>query len=142
MKLILFFLLIPLSSICQEPPKGSNTIVVKGITFAQVISSLLDSGYSIQAKDTLDKTVITEFKGERKTGMNYRIRIRVKDSVAYITGQYKLGLSIRAGLIATDPNELTECEYRGWRTGAYRIIFAKLDQFARSLTGSITYAKL
>lgn len=142
MKRLILIVLMPCFCTAQEPDKGSNTIVVKPVAFQQVISVLLDAGYTFASKDTVDKVALTEFKSEQKTKMNYRIRARVKDSCLYLSGQFKLGLEIHSGLLSSDPNELSEIQYSGWRTGAYRIMFAKIKQVADSLHSPVTYVKL
>jgi hypothetical protein len=86
--MISLFLLVSTSLVAQIPPK-SKIIIVKGVSFIQVCSQLLDSGYTIEKKDNDLLTVRTEEKQYPKYwNAKYRINIRVKDSIAYISGTF------------------------------------------------------
>lgn len=142
MKRLIIALLIPLTALSQQPANGDNVIAVKDITFSKAAAILLDAGYSFKSKDSADCIVLTEFRPYSSGGgLNYDVRLRVKDSVAYISGHWKMNVQIRSGMFASDPNELREACWKGWRTGGYRMVFSKLQEIAAKLGGSISYAK-
>ena len=61
--------------------------MVKGVSFKDVCNRLLDSGYSIQTKDNDLERVRTEPEQYPKYwNAIYVVNVRVKDSVAYISG--------------------------------------------------------
>lgn len=84
----LLLLLLPVISTAQVP-RNAKTIIVKNVSFAEVCSQLLDKGYIIEKKDDHLQTVRTEQR-RYTIGWNaaYKMDIRVKDSVAYITGTF------------------------------------------------------
>lgn len=90
MKYTLLFLLLPVTGLAQTTiPPGAKTIIVKGVAFSEVCNALLDSGYSLEKKDAELQVVRTEPKVYPKYwNAAYKINIRVKDSVAYITGTF------------------------------------------------------
>lgn len=70
-------------------PKDVNVIIVKGVSYEEVLNRLLDSGYKIDKKDSELKTVLTEHKPYPKYwNAAYRLFIRVKDSIAAIQGTF------------------------------------------------------
>lgn len=89
MRLIIAFLLLAGTAAAQTIPNKANLVKVKGVTFAQVCNVLLDSGYVIEKKDAELQTAITEMR-EYKNSYNaaFKIRIRVKDSVATMTAYF------------------------------------------------------
>lgn len=141
MKRLLLILLLPVAAFSQDPAKGDNIILVKNVNFSKASSVLLDAGYTFKTKDTADQILLTELMPYPGGGLNYCIRLRVKDSTAYLSGQWKMNFQVRAGMFASDPNELMESCYRGWRTGGYRMAFSKLQEVALKLGGTVSYAK-
>lgn len=86
--LIGLFLIFTFNTFSQIPPKA-KTIVVKGVSFNEVCNKLLDSGYSIDKKDTELQTVRTEERQYPKYwNAKYRINVRVKDSIAIFSGTF------------------------------------------------------
>lgn len=84
----LIFILFPVLCTAQIP-RNANTIIVKGVSFSEVCSQLLDKGYSIDKKDDQLQTVRTEPKKYPKYwNAAYKINIRVKDSLAYISATF------------------------------------------------------
>jgi len=143
MKKLLFCLFFtPIFSFSQEPPKGSNVILISPATFQEISVLLLDKGYTFSNKDTSDKILLTEFRTETKSKMNYRIRARIKDSTLFLSAQFRLGMEFKFGGVSNDPQELQDAQYKGWKTGAYRIIFEKIQDIATMLNGKISYSKL
>ncbi len=102
------FLFVYLPVFSQQ--KGDKTIIVKGVSFMEVCTNLLDKGYSIDKKDTELQTVKTEETQYPKFwNAKYRINVRVKDSVAYISGTFEdVGADIfRRGLCLPSDNKMT-----------------------------------
>lgn len=88
MKVLIIIFFLPFAAAGQVLP-NANTIIVKGVGFGQVCNALLDSGYVIDKKDNDLQTVRTESKEYPKMyNAAYKISVRVKDSVAYITGTF------------------------------------------------------
>ncbi|MBS1668371.1 MAG: hypothetical protein JST58_13425 [Bacteroidetes bacterium] len=85
--ILISFVFLTLSAVAQDILPDANTIVVKKISFIEICNALLDAKYSIAQKDNDLQTLKTELR-EYPTLWNatYILNIRVKDSVAYITG--------------------------------------------------------
>ena len=117
MKKIIFILLLsPLLSAAQEIPNKARTILVKGVSFNEVCSALMDSGYVIESKDNELMTARTEpIEYPKYWNGAYKIQIRVKDSVAYFTGLYKVpyltGIRVGSGLYDKNPWSQTDYIY-------------------------------
>jgi len=86
LSLILFMPIICLSQI----PKRANTIIIKGPTFKEVATALLDAGYTIEKSDSSLQTIKTEWKDGTGKDKLVRLRLyaRIKDSSAIIRGEY------------------------------------------------------
>lgn len=85
---LLFLLLLPVFSQAQIPNKA-NTIVVKGVTFDEVCSALLDKGYFIEKKNEGLGTVKTEIRVyPKRYNAAYIVNVRIKDSAAYFSGTF------------------------------------------------------
>lgn len=142
MKKIFILLLLPCFCNAQDIPKFANTIFVKGVTFAQVKSALLDSAYFIDLQNEQDGTIITTEKnvdpyrlfGQNTDRWHIILNIRVKDSIAKISGQI--------WYVEQKPKQWRPIEY--WRStiSAPHAIFMNMDKVAQSLHGQVTYAKL
>ena len=86
-RVITILFLLPFLVSAQTIPKDVNVIIVKKVGFLEVCNALLDSGYTISKKDNDLQTVSTEVKQfPRLWNATYVVNIRVKDSVAYISG--------------------------------------------------------
>jgi len=71
----------------QTIPKEANIIIVKPVGFTELCNALLDSGYTIDKKDNELQTARTEPRHYPKLwNATYIVNIRVKDSIAYISG--------------------------------------------------------
>jgi len=145
MKLLFLALLLPLTGRSQDIPKFSNTILVKGVTFKQAKSALLDSAYFIDQQNEQDGTIVTKPKGFEKNDVRTLIiYVRVKDSVARITGAWNNNFNYRAqsgGLGSVDKTQFHPVEYWKSSISVQHFAFLQLDRYARSLGGEITYAK-
>jgi hypothetical protein len=121
---------------CQEAPKGSNMIIAKGVSFKTTVDKVFDLGFFIDRQDSTIGTIITTAK-EFENGVWYFIlQIRIKDSVAYISGQVKYLITI-SGL----PPEYGPVINKGMKGSAYRVAFGKMDELAKSLSKDVSYKK-
>lgn len=140
-RLILLSLIIPLNLMSQQILPNANVIVAKNVTFLQACNALLDSGYIIHFKDNELMTAETDQRQYPKYwNATYRIKIRIKDSCAYITGDFTAppggGLFYNERVInRTDKTGKTKPK------SVDGSIFILLDAFAHSLSSDITYAK-
>lgn len=128
----------------QEIPKKATAIVVKGVSFDQVLNGLVDQNYFIDKKDDALKTVVTIarhidqssteiFKDNTKRLIKVIFYIRVRDSVANISGQFN-------DEIFHDPN-YDQISYRGAKGSAFMLSWDCMNDFAKSLKGEISYIK-
>lgn len=84
---VIILLLLPSFSLAQPIPRNANTIVVRGISFAEACGRLLELGYSIESKDNDLMTARTERRlFPDKYNAEYAINIRVADTALYISG--------------------------------------------------------
>jgi hypothetical protein len=140
MRTIFLLLLAPLWAMSQEPPKGSNEIIVKGISYQDALQHLMDLGYIIDKHDAELGQITTAPKAD-KNGYSRIFAIRVKDSTAFITGTYNLNMTFGSSLMKQN-SSYDPIQYTGWKTGANRIEFGYMDELARAMGGTVTYGKL
>lgn len=136
--LTLAFLLMAGSVAAQT--KGDDQIQVKGVSFHQVVSGLLDAGYQVQSLDSNYQTVTTEFrnvplKSGRKSTVFASFYIRVKDSTAFITGKWYSDLFSGRNPSNAEKNDVK------LTSGASKFIFESMDKFAQGLDGEIKYGE-
>jgi|SRR5688572_33339120 len=137
---ILFFAF-HLSSSGQAIPSKANTILVKGVSFTEICTALLDAGYSIEKKDSELQTVRTEPKKYPKYwNATYVVNIRVKDSTAYISGKFT-GAS--GGLFKDDPiYNHTNKKGETHEKSMFGYPFLLLNEFAQSFKKEVSYQTL
>ncbi len=133
MKSLLLVLFIPTVVFCQK--RGDNQIIIKGVSFSQVVKCLLDSGYRIREIDSNYKTVSTAFRycvGTKNilSSGNMSIYVSIKDSTAFITGIWYNDLG-KSGF-----QQLVETK------GFLSIPFGVMNDFALSLGLPVEYNKL
>jgi hypothetical protein len=123
----------------QQINQEINTIAVKGITFNQVISHILSSGYAIDALDTKTESIRTKFTkcGVKNNLLNLSISVKVKDGVAVITGRYCYNVNNKIDGIP-DSTHYAQAKYT---YGYYKAAFIQVDKFAKSFNSAITYSK-
>lgn len=117
MKAIVFSLAILISSsvFAQEAPKGSNTIIVKGATYEQVIGALQDHGYWINFTNRDAQSMAAD-----NPSTNLVIRAWIRNGSAYVQGS-------SSGLLVES---------------SFKKFFTDLQKFAESLGKDISYTKL
>lgn len=125
--------------------KGTNKIIVSGVSFDSVIYKLLDAGYFIDKRDSTLKTVTTLPKRFfEKPSSNMYLQIRVRDSVAYITGMFNMDVVMNnvLGLDLTfDYRSFDPIENKGMKGSVMKISFIKMDEFAKSFNKPVEYKK-
>jgi hypothetical protein len=129
MKQLLVIVLLCLSSTIFAQTKGDNVIYAKGVTFEQVVNTLLDSGFVVKEIDKDFHTVITKYKSFSPT-YGLTLDIRVKDNIAIIKGKGLITPSTNSRSIAIDTVYFPVA-----------ILWNQMDSFAKSLTDNITYSK-
>ena len=126
---------LPSISKAQDPPKGSNQIIVKKVSFDKIVIALLDSGFQIKEMDKDFKTLLTKPHGDYNTS----IYLRVKDSTAYLSGEFYIGS------LTYKIEQHWYPAYKGnnWFKHAKPMVktFEWLDEFAHSLSDQVTYSK-
>lgn len=140
--LILFITLAAGANVIHAQQKNDNVICVHGISFAKVTDIILSSGYELEMVNKEIGYISTKLQVHGTNGMSmlYRIAIivRIKDSIACITGKFDVPDVVQQRWIVYKPGVLY---HNGWQD----LAFHQLDQFARSLLISpenkITYAK-
>lgn len=118
---LIFILLV--SSSCFAQPKGANVIKITGVAFREVAQRLVDSGFFFQKIDSNYQILRTEFKEVNRYNVSYEVR--VKDSVATITGLWE------SGNITFDIKNV--------KFSVYRDTFADLNKFALSFNKPVEY---
>ncbi len=85
MSFFLLIILILCSFFVNGQKKGDNTIIVKGVSFREVVVALLDKGFHIEKIDSSFFTIRTEpTRITTKNAVLISMDIRVKDSSAII----------------------------------------------------------
>lgn len=135
MKTILTLILIyPLSLQAQDTiPVKASVILVKGVSFKEVVNQLLDRGYSMSKIDSNFNTLETDpYEPKYKTGLVHRmiVRARVKDSTAQFTATYGLGYNAQAA----DP----VANFKMWRN-SNKTPWYELNSFALSFNKPVEY---
>jgi hypothetical protein len=143
MKVVFIFILFAYCSNCvaQNILKDANVITVKGVSFNEVCNALLDSGYVIDKKDSELQTVRTEKKKFPKYWKAiYTVNIRVKDSIAYISGL--LTSPPEGGLFVDQPiSNHTNSKGKTFPKSMYGYPFLLLNDFALGFKKEVGYLK-
>jgi hypothetical protein len=127
-KLFILIFLIPTICFSRDPPKGTNTIIVKNVTVESVVKHLEAMEFNV-ANDGFG--TITTFPKILGNHGKMQIMVSVKDSVAYITGVFE-NKEITPELFKNKES------YAGHDlSGTFNIMKA----FAESLKGEISYTK-
>ena len=139
-KIIILLTLLPFLANAQNIPKDANVIIVKKIGFLEVCNALLDSGYTISKKDNDLQTVSTENKEYPKFwNATYKMDIRIKDSVAYISGTVTAPPG--GGLYVNEPL-FNHTNKKGvpFPKSLFGFAFQILNNFALSFNKEISYS--
>ena len=129
-----FFVSLLTSTAFSQAPKGTNLILVKAVGYDQVLTALLDKGYFIRKKDAELFTASTEPR-RLKNGSAYVIRVRVKDSTAYLSGE------VFTEYVHFADDKYVPAVNKGLGGNPEKESFKRVNEFAESLGGTIDYRK-
>jgi hypothetical protein len=145
------FLLSALSASAQEPNKNDNTIEVRGVSFVQVKSALVDSGYFIDQSDPDVGTIVTKehsadnrrMFGKPTDAYHLIMSVRVKDSVAVFQGEYNFNKAKNNALTGAriDKSDWHPLEYKPSGMSVDHVVWAYMDKMARAFGTPVSYSK-
>lgn len=147
LRLFSFLFFVSATSFSQIP-RDASVVIVKGVTFNQVCSALLDSGYRIESRDIEMQTVKTENKlFPIAWNAAYRIHVRVKDSTAYLSGTFTapystaiFGSNTKDPLFKDDPvYNLTNNKGETKKKSLPAVPFMEVNKFALSFGKPVEY---
>lgn len=141
MKFLLIILFAPVFCIAQN--KKDNLILVKGVSFQESVSSILDAGFIIEKIDSNFKTLSTDFKEgkDKNKWMKLRFHIRVKDSTVYIKGDWYNTIFIGKRVLGTDQSIENNTERIIYSSGNAKACFEEMKKFALSFNKPVEYKK-
>lgn len=140
MRLILLaMVLLTASAKAQDIPCGTTTIVVHNVSFKNICSSLLDSGYLLDGKDADMQTVSTQPRAyPKRFSATFVINVRVKDSAAHFTTTFT---APKDGSIVRNEPSTFKCKKNGKPIdNIFTYPFILLDSFVRGL-GKVEYVR-
>lgn len=138
--IIILLSLLPFLANAQTIPKDANVIRVKKVGFLEACNALLDSGYTISKKDNELQTVTTENKQYPKLwNATYKMDIRIKDSIAYISGT--VTAPPEGGLFLNEPI-FNQTNKKGitFPKSLFGFAFLLINNFALSFNKEISYS--
>jgi hypothetical protein len=135
---ILLLLLIPSFAFCQQ--KGDNCIIVKGVSFKEALNTALDHGFSISMKDDSLQIFSTVPRTDKRNDTHVYY-VRIKDSAAYITGEFDVNMNMDFGGV-TSKFASFRIENKGTKISSYQTNFRYMQNFARDFNKEISYTKL
>jgi hypothetical protein len=119
-------LALPIFAGAQSPiPPKAKAILVKNMSYMEVLNALFDKGYTIESKDAeLQTAITTPIVYKKYWNGAYKIQLRVKDSVARFTGIYQcpyetqfasllVGREIQAGKWDNNTFIYNRCDKKG-----------------------------
>ena len=138
---ILILILSPLLMQAQE--KKDNLIKVKGVSFSVVVNKLLDEGWNIMKIDSNYQTVTTDFRdGRDKTKwMKLRYYVRVKDSTAFISGNWVNAMLLGQQFFGSEFNMENSTQSIEFTFGNPKNCFIEMQRFALSFNKPIEYSR-
>jgi hypothetical protein len=129
-----------LPAITFSQQKHENAIVVSHLSFREAMMTCMNSGYTIAVKDDSLKFFSTTLRAN-KHGDEIVLHLRIKDSVAVITGDFNSNITLDLGGVSAKMG-ITQIEFRGMRGSAYGQSWNSMDDFAKLFGKPISYAKL
>jgi hypothetical protein len=139
-KILIIVMLLPIFVIGQTPPKGTNTITITDIGFNQIASALLDSGFVIDKSDRDLGYIKTEYKPLcSKCVPQIYLNVRIKDSIATLTGGWRSNVNIFALNSNKDQYYLFPIQQE--KSKVPRKCFEYMDGFAKAFDRPISYSK-
>ena len=125
---MILLLSLALNSKCQEPPKGTNLIIVKNSDIKLVVLTLEEKGFSVANDGYGVLTTIPRRQPNRGVIM---ITAKIKDSLTYLSGVFE-------DQVITPELFKNKESYGGHQLSRS---FDVLNEIAKSLHGEISYFK-
>jgi len=127
-----------------EIPKKTNMIIVSNDSSQQanlhlVVTKLLDEGYEPAEINKDYFTIKTAMRDGGNASADYYLFIRCKDKEIIITSKF-ISTVIISLYGAKVEQSLNETSWVGEKGGSFKRIFVKMDAFAKSLGGKISYS--
>ena len=127
------------TSFCQK--KGDNQILVHGTTLKIAMLTLMDAGYSIDKYDTTIETLSTVTRKAQHASLTVIWRVRIKDSMAIITGDWMSMVSMSIGGAKIEPTYYP-LEYRNSTMYETHQIFLSMVDLAKKMGSPVDFAKV
>jgi hypothetical protein len=138
----ILLLLLPFTSLSQAKiPKKTNAIEITGISFKEITNALLDAGFIFDKIDSNYQTLKTEFKDgtDKNKSMKLRFMIRVKDSLATLTGEWYNTMFI-GGKLFDQEQSIENSTYKiEYTYGNPKACFLEMNSFALSFKREVKY---
>lgn len=130
-----FILMLLVQTAIGQIPKNTNTIAVKGVSFVEVCTALVDSGYFVIEKDNELQIAKTEPKKYPKYwDGTYIMKVRVKDSIAFFTSTFTVATMFRNEEVSYVWKNLS-------RKSMVGVPFYIMDRFAKGFNRPVEYLK-
>jgi hypothetical protein len=145
MKLItVFFLLLPLFSLSQTPPKKATKVIVHITDSANTMMNklaviLFEKGYTIEHKNDSLKLISTGEKSHPKQSVSTKLRISIKDTCMVFTGTHALDIHLSLYGVTT-ARTFDPTYYGGSKNSPLRKSWDELVDIAKEF-GPITFSK-
>lgn len=125
-------------TVIGQIPKNAKVISVKGVGYEEVVHRLLDSGYVIEKRYNDLQTAKTEPRQYPKYwNAKYVLSVRVKDSIAYLSGTIVAGELFQNDPISNHVNRKGETLPKS----IYGYPFLLMNKFALSFNKPVEYLK-
>jgi len=140
--LIIASLAFPIYLQAQEIPKKANTIMVKGVSFDEAASALMDHHYNIQNTDRMLQIMSTsKAKSLKHSTVYLKINVRIKDTTAIITGIASDNIWVSSYGIYSAPPQYLPIAKLGAKDSPALNAWAELNEFALSFNKPVEYLK-
>jgi hypothetical protein len=129
-----------LPTITFPQQKHDNAVVVSHLTFKESMLICMNAGYTIATKDDSLQFFSTTSRAD-KHYHEIVYHVRIKDSVAIITGDVNLNLTLTLGEVSAK-TPIQQIEFIGMKGSANKQSWNSMDDFAKLFGKPISYAKL
>lgn len=143
--LLLIAFLFPLAVIAQNVPvKGTKRIIITtqdsaSMNYKRTLLQLLESGLSIDAKDSDLFTIRTQVSALRKTSGSYFLNIYCRNNQIIVSGKVKLGFDIDFGGVKT-VDDFTDIVNKGMKGSIQKIAFDTMNELSLKIGSEISYS--
>ena len=138
--LIVVLLAFPIFISAQEVPKKTNVIIVHGVTFDEAATALSDHHYRIAHTDRTLQVMTTEkVQSLKHSNVYLSINVRIKDSIAIITGVASNNIGVGSYGIYSAPPEYKPIAKQGSKKSPALNAWEELNEFALSFNKPVEY---